>query len=248
MKNAIIIAAVAGLASAAAAQTAQLTLTPSTTTVDTSGGQSTFTMELRAVDFDIAFGDDFILNTDGISLQNVGDQGLIDQTPTTPQSNTNPPVPFSPPLDGGVGFQVAELFDDRAGTAGGTGSFPPINNGGWNQNGDEIFQGAGFGWNPFAGPPADANGQSAATANDPLLGTYIVKVQAGSVGTLNFEQFQRDPNLFIISTTNTGFDITEYDVPGDPICFGTATVNLVPAPSALALVGLGGLVAGRRRR
>ena len=30
--------------------------------------------------------------------------------------------------------------------------------------------------------------------------------------------------------------------------FGSATVNVVPAPSSMALLGLGGLVAGRRRR
>ena len=221
MKNAIIIAAVAGLATAAAAQSAQLTLTPSATTVDTTGG-ATFELELNAV----GFGDQFILGSDGISLQNVGDQGLIDQTPTDPD-------PSSPPLDGGVGFQVAPIFD-------GSPSFPLINNGGWNQKGNEIFQGVGWGW--------DLEGEGPATADDPLIGTYIVKVLDGSVGRLDFEQFQFNPNTFLISTTNTGFDITEYDVPGDPICFGTATVNLVPAPSALALVGLGGLVAGRRRR
>ena len=218
MKNAIPIAAVAGLASAAAAQT--LELTPSSSTVNTSGG-ATFTIALSAVDFESLGAN--ILNSDGISLRNNGPAGLIAQADGSETA-----------VD--VTYTVDPLFD-------GSPVFPPVF--GWDPATQE-FEGTSWGWNPFAGPPADSGGNSVATANDPLLGFYTVSVADGAVGTLDFSQFQRDPNTFLISTTTTGFDITEYQA--SDVTFGTATVNLVPAPSALALVGLGGLVAGRRRR
>ena len=53
--------------------------------------------------------------------------------------------------------------------------------------------------------------------------------------------------MLSIEVHEVGFD----DNPGDIDSFfnsGTVTISYVPAPGALAVLGMGGLVAGRRRR
>ncbi len=93
---------------------------------------------------------------------------------------------------------------------------------------------------PFFPPQADSS-----LDGGTIVASLSIEVLAGSTGVLD---------LNLISDALAPFDLEIYDEVSGSFnnqvqgSFGSASVNLVPAPSALALLGLGGLVAGRRRK
>lgn len=201
MKNTIVLAAVAGIASAAAAQSGGLVIVPSVSTIDSTVSTS-FTLAVYAsADFGThVFGGAF-------GMANSGDNGIVT----------------------GMDMTLATW-----GAFGGND---------FGHAGDGNHDGIRFGqfFIPGLTPPL---AESSLANGDVLIGNFSITIAAGSEGTLDWS-----------STTDTaaGFLLEIYDeatfgttqLGGS---HGTAQVNVVPAPSAMALLGLGGLVAGRRRR
>ncbi len=79
-----------------------------------------------------------------------------------------------------------------------------------------------------------------------LLATFSVTAAADSSGTVDWSTGGGVGDFILEIFTDDGgsgsfTQLTSVD-------FGGASVRVVPAPSAMALLGLGGLVAGRRRR
>jgi hypothetical protein len=211
MKNAIALAAVAGIASAAAAQSASLSIVASQSVVDS-------TM------------------TSSITLSVYGD------------------------ADFGTHITGAAFTMNAAGGAGVVDSMSQDGVAAWGALGEDDFGDAGDGnyagtimgqivFLPFIQPDA-----ASALGNGPVfLGSFTVNIAAGSDGVIDW-------------TVGGGigtFAIEIIDVNANPggnppgevtgvadANFGSArvVVNGIPAPSAMAVLGLGGLVAGRRRR
>jgi len=208
MKNAIALAAVAGLATGAMAQ--DLSLTPSGTTFDTSGGSVTFTVLAFADNF---AGEEAVSGTGNIGISGSGSAvgGVTDVTVLRPAwANL---------------FGIDGAFDGNGGHTGADG-------------GQIILE-------PFFPPAPDS-----LFANGPVnFFGWTYTVAAGTVGSLDLAMFEEANTSFIIQT----FD-ADAPAPGltdwreGDVNLSGATVNFVPAPSAMALLGLGGLVAGRRRR
>ncbi len=206
MKNAIALAAIAGIASAAAAQSGSLTIVPSASTID-STMQTSFTLSVYA-DADLG------ANVLGVSfnLDAVGGAGIV-----------NSMTAASPAW--GATFQTG------------------------NDNGDGNYFNYGMGQLPFGVPAAE----SALGGAPVLVGTFTVDIAAMSAGQVDWSvAFLSGYTL----QTYTGFTFYDDGAPdpaggvygGLAVSLGSASVNIVPAPSAMALLGLGGLVAGRRRR
>ena len=109
--------------------------------------------------------------------------------------------------------------------------------------GDGNYAGVIFGQLIF--PPVIAPAAESALGNGAvLLATFSVTAAADSAGTVDWSTADAggDFILEIYDDANGSFtQLTAAD-------FGGVSVNFVPAPSAMALLGLGGLVAGRRRR
>lgn len=74
------------------------------------------------------------------------------------------------------------------------------------------------------------------------LGSFTVTVDGA--GTLVLDMTAGTPFSLEAVDENTGLTMAD----AGTASLGSATINVVPAPSAMALLGLGGLVAGRRRR
>ena len=74
------------------------------------------------------------------------------------------------------------------------------------------------------------------------IGSFTVTVDGA--GTLVLDMTAGSP--FSLESVDAVSGATAND--GGSASLGSATINVVPAPSAMALLGLGGLVAGRRRR
>ena len=77
------------------------------------------------------------------------------------------------------------------------------------------------------------------------LGSWQVTIAQGSIGTLDLRIDLGLP--FSLETIDMTTGASYQNIDGVTVSNG-ASINLVPAPSAMALLGLGGLVAGRRRR
>ncbi len=93
---------------------------------------------------------------------------------------------------------------------------------------------------PVIAPSADSSLANGAV----LLATFSVTAAADSSGVIDWSTADSggDFVLEIFNDADSSFTrLTSVD-------FGGVSVNVVPAPSAMALLGLGGLVAGRRRR
>jgi hypothetical protein len=83
----------------------------------------------------------------------------------------------------------------------------------------------------------------AGSENGGAIGSFTVVIDAA--GTANFDLTAGSP--FTLEGVDATTGATQND--GGNISLGSASVTaIVPAPSAMALLGLGGLVAGRRRR
>ena len=209
MKNAVLLLAAAGFASAAAAQTGSLAIVGPTGTIDTSGGAATFTISVYAdADFGTAVaGGGFSLSADVIDWS--GGAGIVtDMVGSTPDWAA-------------LGFQ---------------------DNG---HAGDGNYNGLIFGQLIFP-PFIPAAPESMLGSGPVLVGTFAVTIAADSAGVVDWSTGGGvGPFVLEVFTDDGGAgtmtQLTDLD-------FGGVSVNVVPAPSAMALLGLGGLVAGRRRR
>ncbi len=209
MKNAIALAAVAGIASAAAAQTASLSIVASQSVVNSQ-------------------------TTSSITLSVYAD------------------------ADFGTHVTGAAFTMNAAGGAGVVDSISQDSVAAWGALGQDDFGDAGDGnhagtimgqivFLPFIMPDA-----ASALGNGPVfIGSFTVNIAANSAGLVDW-------------TVGGGigtFALELIDVNANPggnppgevfsladVDFGSARVEVVPAPSAMAVLGLGGLVAGRRRR
>ena len=76
------------------------------------------------------------------------------------------------------------------------------------------------------------------------IGSFQITLGAGT-GDINFEFAAGSP--FTLQSYNEADGATASSADGS-LTLNGATVTVTPAPSALALLGLGGLAAGRRRR
>ena len=205
MKNTIVLAAVAGIASAAAAQSGSLTLVPSVTTIDSSVSTS-FTMSVYAnADFGthIAGG--------AFSLANAGGAGIVTD------------MDFAS-VGWGEGGE-----NDRGHDA------------------DGNYTGVVFGqiiipaFNLQPSPDSAIDG-------DVFVGSFMVTIAAGSEGLIDWTTGVDGISPFVLEIYDAGDESSTSLLNGDFDGHGGARVNVVPAPSALALLGLGGIAAGRRRR
>ncbi len=96
----------------------------------------------------------------------------------------------------------------------------------WNR--PDVPAGQACGWFAPGGSIAGRVGQAGNTANSVILGQFVIGRDVNA-GTFN-----------ISIGYNSG-------VPGTPVQFADGTFSMVPAPGAIALLGLAGLT-GRRRR
>ncbi|MEQ9206971.1 MAG: PEP-CTERM sorting domain-containing protein [Phycisphaerales bacterium] len=105
---------------------------------------------------------------------------------------------------------------------------------------------------PFIAPDA----ASALGSGPVLLGSVVVSIDPGTNGVIDFTtaEVQGVNDIFVLEVFDDAAN-PGGNPPGEStqlfdasIDFGSTSVNLIPAPSAMALLGLGGLVAGRRRR
>ena len=203
MKKSIVLAAVAGIASGAAAQTASLSIVASQATIDTTM-TTVLTLDIYA-DSSIGThitGAAFTINGFGSSL-------VTDMT-------------ASGAAWGGLGFE--DQGHDGNGSSGMI-------------MGQIVFL-------PFIPPSVE----SALGNGSVYIGSFVVNLAVdtyldyewtlgGGIGTFALEVIDVNTN----PGGSTYTQITDVD-------FGSLRVSVVPAPSALGLLGLGGLIAGRRRR
>ncbi len=209
MRKSIVMAAVAGVASAASAQTASLSIVASQSVVN-SAVTTSITLAIYA-------DADFATNVAGaaFTLGATGGAGVVDGMALG-----------SVPTWGGLG--EGDLGD------GGDGNYNGV------IMGQIIFL-------PFIEPdPASALGSGPV-----LIANMVVTIVAGSTGVIDWTvgggigTFALE--LFDANANPDGNPPGESFQIAAPV-FGSEQVTVIPAPSALALLGLGGLVAGRRRR
>lgn len=191
--------AIAGLAAAASAQeTFSLSIIGAPTTVDTSMGAATFTLDIVG---DSSFGTHYL----GGAFTIVSNSSLVTNMTWTPAA-----------------WSVFNTDDGYAG------------NGNYTQTifGQLVLP-------PFF-PPNPGSELGA------LIGSYQVTVEGD--GLLDFSLLGGVP--FSLEAVDEVTGQTARSLDGILTLNGasTITVGTVPAPSAMALLGLGGIVAGRRRR
>lgn len=78
-----------------------------------------------------------------------------------------------------------------------------------------------------------------------LIGSFQVNLAASGFGDIDFQIGAGMPFTLQTVDSQSGAIFTDTD---GQLSLGGATVTVTPAPSALALLGLGGIAAGRRRR
>ncbi|MBL4699079.1 MAG: PEP-CTERM sorting domain-containing protein [Phycisphaerales bacterium] len=118
---------------------------------------------------------------------------------------------------------------------------------GYAGNGDYNL--VGFAQFPFQFDPAQDSALGSA------IGSFQIQIAAGSFGVIDFN-ILAGPE-FTLETAfgenqpppmGGAFDYMNDTEPGNNLILNGASINVVPAPSSLALLGLGGLAASRRRR
>ena len=204
MKNAIALAAVAGIASAAAAQTATLNIVASQTLVDSTVTNMITLSVYGSADFGTH------VSGGGFSLSAAGGAGVVGAMAGAPEAW------------GAIGLN--DLGD------GGNGNY------------------AGLVFGQLIAPPFfPPDVASDFSGGEVLLATFTVEILAGSEGVIDWST--------AIAPVGGGVVLQIFDAGDDSLTdvlsgsFGSSgAVTVVPAPSAMALLGLGGLVAGRRRR
>ncbi len=111
--------------------------------------------------------------------------------------------------------------------------------------GDGNYNGLIFGQLIFP-PFIPAAPESMLGSGPVLVGTFAVTIAADSAGVVDWSTGGGvGPFVLEVFTDDGGSGVMTQLTDLD---FGGVSVNVVPAPSAMALLGLGGLVAGRRRR
>lgn len=110
-------------------------------------------------------------------------------------------------------------------------------------SGDGNHDGIRFGqfFIPGLTPPL---ADSSLANGDVLIGSFEVTVAANALGVIDWSTADNPGAGFILEI----FDEVSGTTTSLTASHGTAQVNIIPAPSSMALLGLGGLVAGRRRR
>ena len=81
------------------------------------------------------------------------------------------------------------------------------------------------------------------------IGSFQIDIAAGSAGTLDLSFLTTD--RFALKTVDVDEDArttASMDSNSGTLSLNGASIEVTPAPSALALLGLGGIAAGRRRR
>ncbi len=212
MKKTVVLAAVAGIASAASAQNATLSIVPSQAVVD-----STMTSSITLSVYADA---DFATHVTGaaFTMDATGGAGV-------------------------VGGMTAGAYASTDWQALGADDFGDAGDG--NHNGLILGQ---IVFLPFIQPDA-----ASALGNGPVfLGSFTVDIIADSEGVVSWAAGAIPMTEFMVElidvNANPGgnppgesFKILNPSIQG-------ATVEVIPTPSSIALLGLGGLVAGRRRR
>ena len=203
MKNAIALAAVAGIASAAAAQTATLNIVASQSVVNSQVTNMITLSVYGSADFGthIAGG--------GVQLSAAGGAGVVGAMGVGVEAWGA--IGFADQGDAGDGNYTGVVFGQLI--------FPP------------LF------------PPAP---ESDFSNGEVLLATFTVEILAGSAGQIDWSSAAVASAGGVVLNIFDAGDNSATDVTAAN--FGGASVTVVPAPSAMALLGLGGLVAGRRRR
>ena len=84
--------------------------------------------------------------------------------------------------------------------------------------------------------------------NNPIM-LFSIDVTAGAGGTITYVAGNPNPNggLSYYPVSTDGASVVAPNDAGTTLTFVAATTQVVPAPASLALLGLGGLVARRRR-
>jgi len=203
MKNAIALAAVAGIASAAAAQTATLNIVASQSVVNS----QTTNMITLSVYGSADFGTH--ISGGGFSLSAAGGAGVVGAMAGAPEAWGA--IGLNDLGDAGDGNYTGLVFGQLI--------FPP------------LF------------PPAP---ESDFSNGEVLVATFTVEILAGSSGMIDWSTAIAPAGGGVVLQIFDNGDGSLTDVTAAN--FGGASVEVVPAPSAMALLGLGGLVAGRRRR
>ena len=87
------------------------------------------------------------------------------------------------------------------------------------------------------------------------IGSFQIQIAAGSFGAIDLSLIAGTPYTLETAFGNNqqppvggAFDFMNDTEPGNNLILNGASINIVPAPSSLALLGLGGLAASRRRR
>jgi MYXO-CTERM domain-containing protein len=173
--------------------------------------------------------------TDGISTASI-----VDNIATTPGQRPRQVVDVA----GGRQLQVTR------GTGGGTNPLAASNRLAWGQLTNDLASG-GLNANYRAGSPVEVF-RIAVVAGD--FGRTIVVGGETATQARGYLGLNGQVDVTIdVGTPAAGsaplssFALTAAQMPGgvDP---STAAINIIPTPASLALLGLGGLVAGRRRR
>lgn len=202
MKNAIALAAIAGIASAAAAQSATLNIVASDTMVDSAGGAQITLSVYGSADFGTH------ISGGGFALSAAGGAGVVGG------------MSAATPAWGATGL------NDRG------------------DAGDGNYTGLVFGQFIFL-PPFPPAAESSFVGGETLVATFTVDILDGAGGIVDWSVAVDQLAPFTIEI----FDEADGSLTQvSDVSFGSARVNVVPAPSAMALLGLGGIVAGRRRR
>lgn len=114
-------------------------------------------------------------------------------------------------------------------------------------SGDGNHDGVIFGQLIF--PPFINPDPASSLAGGPvLLASFAVTIAANSAGTIDWSTAGGLGDFVLEIFTDDGGDGSFTRLTGADISFGTTSVGNTPAPSAIALLGFGGLAAGRRRR
>ena len=82
--------------------------------------------------------------------------------------------------------------------------------------------------------------------NGALIGSFQVNLAASGTGVIDFALAGRDGDFSLQTVDGVTGDL--FDDNSGQLSLGSGRVTVTPAPSALALLGLGGIAAGRRRR
>ena len=92
-------------------------------------------------------------------------------------------------------------------------------------------------------PPFDV--PAAGSELGEAIGTFTVTAADSGEGVITFQLGEESPFTLQSIDINSGL---LYDSTAGELSLGSVDVRVTPAPSALALLGLGGIAAGRRRR